>query len=42
MLDQVGVELSELNGHYAIKPSELKDVLIKVKEAGLCDYPIGM
>lgn len=42
LLDQVGVELSELNGHYAIKPSELKDAMIKIKEAGLCDYPIGM
>lgn len=42
LLDKVGVELSELNGHYAIKPSELENAMIKIKEAGLCDYPIGM
>lgn len=42
MLDAVGVELGELNGHYAMTPSELKDAMIKIKEAGLCDYPIAI
>lgn len=42
MLDKVGVELGELNGHYAMKPSELKDAMLKIKEAGLCDYPIAI
>lgn len=42
MLDKVGAELSELNGHYAMKPSELKEAMLKIKEAGLCDYPIAI
>ena len=41
-LDAVGVKLEEVNGHYAIRPSALMDAMIKIKEAGLCDYPIGM
>lgn len=42
LLDQVGVELGELNGHYAITPSQLKDALVKIKEGGFCEYPFGM
>ena len=42
MFDKVGVELDELNGHYAITPSKLADALMKIKEAGLCDYPFAL
>lgn len=42
MLDKVDVKLGELNGHYTIKPSELEDAMIKIKEKGLCDYPIAI
>ena len=42
LLEKVGVELGELNGHYAITPSKLMDGMTKIKEQGLCDYPIGM
>ncbi len=42
MFDAVGAELGELNGHYAITPSELEAALIKIKEAGLCDYPMAL
>ena len=42
MLDAVGVELDELNGHYAITPSKLEEALLKIKDAGLCDYPFAL
>lgn len=42
LFDKVGVEFREINGHYGITPSELEAALVKIKEAGLCDYPYDM
>lgn len=42
LFDQVGVELDTMDGHYVITPTQLYDALIKIKEAGLVEYPFGM
>ena len=42
LLDKVGVELRELNGHYALTASELEDALLKIKKAGFCEYPYAL
>lgn len=41
-LDEVGIEVEIRNGHASMTPSELKNALIKIKEAGLCEYPMGL
>lgn len=40
LLDEVGVELRMVDGQYVITPSELLDAMTKIKEAGLCEYPV--
>lgn len=42
LLDKVGVELRELDGHYALTAAELEDALVKIKEAGYCEYPYAV
>ena len=41
-LDQLGIEVKERNGAPSMTPSELKNALTQMKEAGLCEYPFGM
>ena len=42
LVEAVGMELIEVNDHYAMTPSMLEEALIKIKEAGYCEYPFGL
>lgn len=42
LVEAVGMELLEVNGHYAMTPSMLEEALTKIKTAGYCEYPYGI
>lgn len=42
LVEAVGMELLEVNGHYAMTPSMLKEAMIKIKEEGFVDFPYGI
>lgn len=42
LLEKVEVELREVNGHYVMTPAELEEALLRIKNAGLCDYPMAL
>lgn len=42
LVEAVGMELLEVNDHYAMTPSMLKEALTKIKVEGYVDFPYGL
>ena len=41
-LEQLGIEIADRNGNPSMTPDELFEAMVKIKEAGLCEYPMGL
>lgn len=42
LVEAVGMELIEVNDHYAMTPSMLEEAMLKIKNQGYCEYPFGL